>query len=582
MTAPSAHVDSPSDGKATPGVESLSAAAVPHLHAHAKPSRKLAQILSTDAGDVRLIWLFAAAVGVLNLASPIAVEALVNSVAFGGLLQPVVVLSLILAACLLLSAAMSALQFYVTELIQRRLFVRWYERLLESFPAALKQVWDEQNAGTAANRFFEITSIQKLVSVLLLDGIAIVLTAAIGMIVLAFYHPALLAFDVIFLLAIFLLLIAGARAGPRSAIAESVAKHAGAAWLEQVAREHRSFRSRSGGALAGAVGRALTLRYLLARSAHFRVVFRQLIWGLALQVAAVVAMLGLGGWLVLVGQMTLGQLVAAELIVAAVTGSVAKLGKYLESYYDLLASIDKLAPFDELPREASGDETPAGSPAGVDVRIRDLTLNNVVGRTVFSDWRCTAAPGESVAFLAAEGRGKSLLARSLTADHRPTAGSIEIDGVDVRQWNLAELRERVCVVDGEGLWEGTIEDNVVAGRPEISGDGVRAALAAVGLSEAIRLLPQGLDTVVHAGGTPLSRGQTERLLLARALAGRPRLLVLDAVLDAWTSAERTAIWRTIRGDYPSTVLLLTKHSEVARLCERTSAGDDGSANEEEA
>lgn len=580
MPAPSILEETSNAQVSAEGVNSLAAAVVPHLHAHARPGRKLAQLIAPDAADIRLLWLFAAAVGVLNLASPIAVEALVNSVAFGGLLQPVVVLSLILAACLLLSAAMSALQFYISELIQRRIFVRLYDRLLSAFPSTDGRVWDEQNPGTVANRFFEIMTIQKLVSVLLLDGIFIVLTAAIGMVVLAFYHPVLLAFDVIFLLSILALLAVGVRAGPRTAIAESLAKHTGAAWLEQVAVEYRSFRSSRGTALAGAVGRTLTARYLTTRSAHFRLVFRQLLAGLALQVAAVVSMLGLGGWLVLVGQMTLGQLVAAELIVAAVTGSVAKLGKYLESFYDLLASVDKLTPFDELPLESSGNEVPAGQPDGAQLEIVSLTLNP--GRLVASDWHCAAASGESVAVVAGEGGGKSLLARTLTGDCAPAGGGIEVDGVDLRQWNLAELRERVCNVDGSGLWEGTIEDNVTAGRAEISGEDVRDVLATVELLETVRRLPMGPATVLNADGGPLSAGETRRLLLGRALAGRPRLLIIDSIFDALDTDIRDRIWRRIRRDYPSTLLLLTSQPAVARLCDRSfNLGPSGDSPREE-
>ncbi|MBN8629057.1 MAG: ABC transporter ATP-binding protein, partial [Planctomycetes bacterium] len=397
-------------------VRRFAAAAVPHFHAHGRPLRKLLEMLGPDSLDIRLIALFAAAVGVLNLASPIAVEALVNSVAFGGLLQPIVVLSLILAGCLLLSAAMTALQFYLAELIQRRIFVRLYDRLLHAFPGTVVRVWDKQDPGVAANRFFEIVTIQKLVSTLLLDGVAILLTAVIGMIVLAFYHPVLLAFDVVFLLSIVVLLLVGARAGPRTAIAESIAKHASAAWLEQVAVEHRSFRSESGRQLADAVGKTLELTYLTERSGHFRVVFRQLVGGLFLQVTAVVAMLGIGGWLVLVGQMTLGQLVAAELIVAAVTGSVAKMGKYLESYYDLLASVEKLTPFEELPQEPRGGDVPTASPDGMDLKVLGVTLADDGGRIVLREVRFSAAPGEAVSILGAEGSGKSLLARALNGD----------------------------------------------------------------------------------------------------------------------------------------------------------------------
>jgi ABC-type bacteriocin/lantibiotic exporter with double-glycine peptidase domain len=568
MPAPPPNNDTGRENDAVRGVANFAAAAAPHLHSHVRPGRKLAELLAPESADVRLIVLFAAAVGLLNLASPIAVEALVNSVAFGGLLQPIVVLAMILAACLTLSAAMSALQYYIIELIQRRVFVRIFDRLLGAFPGALRRVWDEQDPGTAANRFFEIMTIQKLVSLLLLDGIAIILTAVIGMIVLAFYHPVLLAFDVVFLLAILVLLAAGARVGPRTAVAESLAKHTSAAWLEQVACEHRSFRSRSGSALAHAVGRTLAVRYLTARSAHFRVVFRQLVGGLALQVTAVVTMLGIGGWLVLVGQMTLGQLVAAELIVAAVTGSVAKLGKYLESFYDLLASVDKLAPFDELPRETVGGEAPPGDVKGADLGVLGITLENARRGRVLVDWHLKAGPGESVAVLAGEGRGKSLLARVLTADCTPAAGAVELDGVDLRRWNLAELRERVCLVDGRGLLEGTIEDNIATGRIDVTPDDVRAALAAVNLLEAVRELPDELNTVLDRTGGPLSTGETRRLLLARALVGRPRLLILDSCFDQFEAADQLAIWRNIRHDYPATVLLLTSRPSTARLCDR--------------
>ncbi|MBL9083898.1 MAG: ATP-binding cassette domain-containing protein [Planctomycetales bacterium] len=567
-------------------VRRLAAAAVPHLHAHGRPLRKLFEMLGPESLDIRLIVLFAAAVGVLNLASPIAVEALVNSVAFGGLMQPIVVLSLILAGCLLLSAAMTALQFYLAELIQRRIFVRLYDRLLHAFPDAVVRIWEKQDPGVAANRFFEIVTIQKLVSTLLLDGVAIFLTAVIGMVVIAFYHPVLLAFDVVFLLSILVLLLAGARSGPRTAIAESVAKHASAAWLEQVAVEHRSFRSATGRKLADAVGKALELTYLTERSRHFRVVFRQLVGGLLMQVTAVVAMLGIGGWLVLVGQMTLGQLVAAELIVAAVTGSVAKMGKYLESYYDLLASVDKLTPFEELSHESQGGEVPSGAPEGIDLRILGVTLTDDGGRTVLLNVRFTAAPGEAVSILGAEGSGKSLLARALNGDIPPAAGAIEIDGVDLRQWDLAQLREQVQIVDLFGVWEGTIEDNIGAGRPNVSPSDIREALEAVGLLARIRQLPSGLDTVLSVKGGPLSSGETRRMLLARALAARPRLLVLDSCFDTLATSDRLSLWKIIRENYRCTVILTTARPTVARSCEqsvqltRADASSEENANHE--
>jgi ABC-type protease/lipase transport system fused ATPase/permease subunit len=149
---------------------------------------------------------------------------------------------------------------------------------------------------------------------LLLDGISILLTTLIGMTVLAFYHPVLLAFDIGLTVAILLLVISLSRREVATAVDESLAKHALVRWLEQLSQPGITFHSRSGMQLGSDVAASLTAHYLEARTSYFRIVFRQLTFGLAIQVLSLVLLLGLGGWLVINGQMTLGQLVAAALL----------------------------------------------------------------------------------------------------------------------------------------------------------------------------------------------------------------------------------------------------------------------------
>lgn len=540
-----------------------------HAHPHSRRSRtaRLWELVQADARDIRLIVLFAVAVGILNLASPIAVEALVNSVAFGGLLQPIIVLALILCACLTLSAGMIALQYYLAELIQRRLFARATEGLARKLPLVKSAAWESQDAAKAVNRFFEIVTVQKVVSILLLDGISIILTAAIGMVVLAFYHPVLLAFDVGLLLAIAILLFGGLKRGIATGIKESIAKYAVAGWLEEIVRCDGAFQTHSAGRLAHGVAGTLTLRYLQARSDHFRVLFRQSIGGWFLQVVAVVMMLGIGGSLVLVGQMTLGQLVAAELIIAVVTGSVAKIGKYLENFYDLMAAVDKLGGFDDLPLDREDGEIPVGDPAGAALRIHSLSAATSAGKPPAKALYLTVAPGMSAAIVGGEGAGKSLLAEVLTARRSAIEGTVEIDGVDLRQWQPQVLREQAALVGATGVVEATIFDNVRLGRTHVTAEEVRRALLAVELLDVVSAFPEGLETRLTTNGKPLSSGQTRRLLLARALAGRSRLLILDGCLDAIDEDRRRPIWKHIREGYPSTVLLLTANSALAELCD---------------
>jgi putative ABC transport system ATP-binding protein len=532
------------------------------------PLRKWLEMIRPERAEIRMIVLFAATVGLLGLASPIAVEALVNSVAFGGLIQPVVVLTLMLLACLVFAACLTAFEFYLTELIQRRLFLRSAAKATLTLMRARPQNAAQTNPTVLVNRFLEVAQIQKITAALLLDGISILLTTLIGMTVLAFYHPVLLAFDIGLTIAILLLIIPLSRRGVATAVGESLAKHALVRWLEQLSQPGITFRSRQGMQLGSDVAASLTAHYLEARTEHFRIVFRQLTFGLAIQVLSLVLLLGLGGWLVINGQMTLGQLVAAELIIALVTGQLAKVGKYLESYYDLMASVDKLDSLLDRELEREGGETPPSNPAGAAVQLRETSFRYSADQAVLQHLHAAVEPGDTLAVVGDEGTGKTMLAEILLARRAPTAGVVDVDGVDLRQWDLASLRERVTYVGEDGpLLEATLLENVRQARDSVDLDGVRSALATVELLEEAMRLPDGLETRLGVDGAPLSRGQARRLRLAAALAGKPKLLILDGVFDPLDEQRRLRLWRSIRHTYPSTIVLLTRDRRTARLCD---------------
>jgi ABC-type bacteriocin/lantibiotic exporter with double-glycine peptidase domain len=539
-----------------------------HEHRGASPFRKWLEMIRPERAEIRMIVLFTAIVGLLALASPIAVEALVNSVAFGGLIQPVVVLTLILLACLAFAAGLTAFEYYLTELIQRRLFLRAAAKATSALIRGVPIHGPQTNPTVMVNRFLEIVQIQKITAALLLDGISIVLTTLIGMVVLAFYHPILLAFDIGLIIAILLLIFPMSRRGVTTAVHESLAKHALVRWLEQISLSGVRFHSARGAQLGSDVAAALTAHYLEARTDHFRIVFRQLTLGLAIQVLSLVLLLGLGGWLVISGQMTLGQLVAAELIIALVTGQLAKVGKYLESFYDLMASVDKLDSLLDHELERAGGELPDANPAGASLDLREIAFRFDADHTVLRELNVDIEPGKSLAVLGEEGSGKTLLAEILVGRRLPTAGVVEIDGVDLRQWNLAALRDRVAYVGEEnGLLEATLFENVRQGRDAVDSDAVRAALATVELLPEATLLQDGLESRIEAAGSPLSQGQARRLRLAAALAGKPSLLIIDGLLDACDDERRRRIWHALRRDYPSTTLLLTRDRTAVGLCD---------------
>jgi ABC-type bacteriocin/lantibiotic exporter with double-glycine peptidase domain len=488
----------------------------------------LRQLLRPERRDIYWVVLFAVAVAVLSLAIPIGVETLVNTVSFGVLLWPVIALAAVLMGCLGLAAAIRGAQVYVVECLQRRLFVRVVADYAHRLPRIRLDSFDHRSGPELVNRFFDVLNVQKSLAFLLLEGVALLVTAIVGMVVLAFYHPFLLGFDILLLATIAFILFVLGWGGVRTSLHESHAKYDVAAWLEELLRCQRAFKF--GGGRLWAVDKAahLTAEYVAARRDHFRVVWRQTVFSLALQVAASTALLGLGGYLVINRQLTLGQLVAAELIVTLVVASVAKLGKYAETYYDLMAGAEKLGLLTDLPLERETGELVAGA-GGLAVTVRGIDEASHRSLTTPADWHVAA--GERVAVTGPPGSGKTTLFETLCGLRDAAHGVIELDAIDLRELSLDDVRRQVALVEGGDILAGTVGENLRLGRDDLTAQDVREALRMVGLLDAVHALPQGADTPLAPNGGPLTGSQAWRLTIARALIGRPRLLLLDDVLD---------------------------------------------------
>lgn len=540
---------------------------VGHGHSVPRPFARLKLLLRPERRDIAAVVVFAVAVAILSLATPIAVESLVNTVAFGILMWPVVVLAGVLLTCLGLAAAVRAMQVYVVECLQRRLFVRVVADYAHRLPRLKLAAFDHRHGPELANRFFDVLNLQKSLAVLLLDGVALVVTAGVGMVVLAFYHPFLLGFDILLILLIAFILFGLGWGGVRTSLHESHAKYDVAAWLEELLRGLRAFKFAGGPDLAREKADRLADEYVTARRRHFRVVWRQTVFALGLQVVASTALLGLGGYLVITRQLTLGQLVAAELIVSLVVASVAKLGKYAEAYYDLMAGAEKIGLLTDLPLERAGGEALGDNGRGLAVGVRGTGPAADHARPTTP--AVLIAPNERVAVVGPHGSGKTTLFEVLCGLREPGQGRVEVNGIDLRALSLEHVRGQIALVEGADIFLGTVAENVHVGRPDLTPGDVREALQAVGLLGVVHDLPGGVDTPLVPAGGPLSAGQSLRLTIARALVGRPRLLILDGALDALDLREcPDLVPRLFDRAAPWTLLVATANPAVQQLCDR--------------
>ena len=532
------------------------------------PLRRLGDALRFERADVWTVVTFAVAVGVLSIVTPAAIEALVNTVAFGVQLWPVVVLAGVMLAFLTLAAALRAMQLYVVECLQRRFFIRTADAFADHFARAEIEAFDGRNPTDIVNRFFEVASVQKALATLLVDGIGVFMITLVGLAVLAFYHPYLLTFAAVMAGLVFFLLTVLGLGGVRTSIAESYAKFDVAAWLEELAKCPHTFRFGRGGELAHQRADDLAAAYIVARRRHFAVIWRQTLFALLLEAVAMTVLLGLGGWLVIQRQLTLGQLVAGELIVALVLAAISKSGKYIETFYDLQASLDKLGVIDQLTLEPHGGETlpAADRPMRLVAEVRPRRPGGDGGEMRRLDIR----PGERVAITGPSGSGKTWLLETLALLRVPTEGLLEFDGLDARSLDRAGTRLQLAYVGQTETFADTVAENIRVGRDDLTAADIRRALEMVGLADTVARLPHGVGTPLASDGLPLSANDISRLSIARALAGRPRLLLVNGMLDRLDLRTCPELLESLFDrSAPWTLVIVTARDDIKARCDRT-------------
>lgn len=560
MAGPDAHSADPHHGHGHHG-----------HHDHMSPLRRVFSLLAPEGREVWVVLIFAVGVGLFTLATPLVAGAVLNNTALGTLGQQVFVLAIGLLLALGLAAVLQLLQTVTVEYIQQRLFVRVVSDLSERLPRVRAAAFDRDHGPEVVNRFFDVLTVQKSAATLLLDGLSVTLQIIIGLVLLGVYDTALLGYDLILIAGLLFMVFALGRGAVGSAIRESITKYRVAGWMQEVARHRMTFKLSGGPRLARARADDLSREYLGRRQEHFRRVIRQFGFALFLQAAAVAGLLAVGGYLVSERRITLGQLVAAEIVVTLVVGSFTKLGKQLESFYDLLSAADKLGHLMDLPLERDTGEKfpPRTGPARVDVLGVRFGYAEGHRPAVFDHFDLHIAAGERVALTGPNGSGKTTLVGLLFGMRTPDAGRVEIDGTDLRDVSLESFREHAAVVSGVEIFEGTVLDNLRMGRDGVTAADARAVLQQVGLLETVLGYPDGLQTQLGTGGLPLSLGQVNRLMLARAVLGKPRLLVLDETLDHMDADIRQNVLPAVLGrDAPWTLLVITHSDEVEKLCDR--------------
>jgi ATP-binding cassette subfamily B protein len=284
--------------------------------------------------------------------------------------------------------------------------------------------------------------------------------------------------------------------------------------------------------------------------------------------AATVVVLGVGGQRVLSGDLEIGVLAAFLLYLRNLFDPVQQLSELYDSFQSATAGAERVgAVLAEQPsvREAP-DPVPLPDPRG-DVRLEDVCFAYDQGPQVLHDVDLRVDAGTTLALIGPTGAGKSTVAKLIARFYDPLAGRITLDGIDLRQIRLADLRQAMGYVPQEGfLFSGTVLDNIRFGRPSATRAEVEAAARAVGADQVITGLPDGYDTQVGERGALLAAGERQLVAFARAWIADPALLILDEAtsnLDAASEARITDALQRLRSGR-TTIIIAHRLTTIAQ------------------
>ena len=536
-----------------------------------RPVDRLLELLLLEKGNIVLVYAYATLVGLLSLTLPLGVQAIIGLVSGGLFLQPVVLLIGFVVLGTLATGVLQVLQLSAVERIQQRIFARIALEFSIRVPRVRTEAAWATDLPERMNRFFEVVTIQKSLGKLLTGTTTALLQVIFGLLLLTFYHPYFTLFG-LGLVGLLWLIIR--LTGPRGLVTsqmESAYKYRTAHWLEEVARSVVAFKAagRATPALERMDGQVAG--YLHYRERHFRVLVIQAMAAIGFKTLVTGALLILGSVLVIDRQITLGQFVAAELVIVTVLAGIEKLVGSLAEVYDVMTSVDKLGAITDLPLETTvGLPLPDGA-SGLAVEVEGLRYTYPgAERPALANIAFRLAPGARVAVTGPDGSGETTLLAAVSGLLDGVEGTVLLDGMTLRDLEPAAVRDRIGVVLGSaGLFEGTIEDNVTLGRAGLGTAAVVEALSRVGAHATVQRLPEGLRTVIENGGRGLPSTLRVRLLLARATVHRPRLLLVDECLATVEPAARQELIDVLTApDAPWSLLIVSHTRDLLAACDR--------------
>lgn len=498
------------------------------------PLNRIAQLVKLHKKEVISIYLFSMLSGLINLSLPLGVQTIIGLVMGATMVSSIYVLIFFVVLGVFLVGLLQLNQMKIIETIQQRVFASYAYTFADTIPRIDLKKMDHYFIPEKVNRFFDTVNIQKGFAKLLLDIPIASVQIVFGILLLALYHPLFILLGIFLIILLFLIFNMTSRRGIATSIQESNYKYEVVGFFNEIGRTLKSFKFSQGSDLNLEKTNAHTRGYLEARTQHFHVLLFQYKTLIFFKVSLTVLMLTLGTYLLIEQQLNIGEFIAAEIVILMVIGAVEKLITSLDSAYDVITGLEKIASVTESPLEHSGTMD-LNADKGLMIQLADFSFSFNAAKKVLDSINLQLLPGQKVSITGPEGSGKSMLLRMLTGNYQDFEGSFQINHFPIHNYSLKSLRKHTGILlHGQEIFGGSLWENISLGQKEITGEVILQKANELGFDDLLNQFPSGFETQIEPIGKKTPQTIIRKILLLRALCGNKKLLLLE---EPWAGLE---------------------------------------------
>jgi ATP-binding cassette, subfamily B, bacterial len=535
-----------------------------------KPLERLWELIALEKKDIKAIYFYAILSGLVQLSVPIGVQSIVGFVMGATMVTSIIVLVILVVIGVFFVGLFQMNQMKIIERIQQKIFTETAFSFTETIPRVDLKKMDAYYLPEKVNRFFDTITVQKSISKILLDIPTATIQILFGILLLSLYHPIFIVFGVILVSLLWIVLKLSSTKGLATSLKESNAKYKVVEWMEEMARVVGAFKFSQGSHLNLTKTDENVSEYLNARTEHFKILLFQYKTLILFKVIITAAMLGIGSVLLVNQKLNVGEFIAAEIIILMVMGSVEKLIGSIDSVYDVITSLEKIGTITESPLETEGGFVLEKQSMGMDIILSDVSFQYDVENKALNNISINFPKNSISSISGSDGSGKSTLMKLLGGNYKHFSGSIAFNHVPIGNYTLESLRNNIgLLTQSHELFKGTIWENISMGKASVTPIEIINIAQKLGLEDFLEKLPNGYDTQIYPLGKRHSNTMMRNILLIRAFAGNPSLVLLDEPFAGYDESLQQKIQFGLLHHFKqTTIIICSNQASFANHCQQ--------------